>query len=293
MLRGPASRHQFIEVFNYGKDRFLATFGDRMLRVAPGFVVARYLGLEATAMWGVGQKIIQIAEQMLSKPLDMSYPYIAEMYVKRQWGELDRRYGQICHGLSLLVGAVTCGAIIGLGGFVDLWTGGEIAMPGAVAAGFGLLLCAQMLKRSLWMTVTIPKNMGWTRVTNFADLGMFCLLALVTLAFGAGFGILVMAVAAATIGTSVPYMLGRARGFPFEQGLARVLSRYRLLIIGIASGLLGWSVSRLLVTGGAVVELILAVGFAAATFSVGALLTPDARVWLANVGKRFAPRTGR
>ena len=45
------SRARFLEVFDYGKDRFLVSAGSSVLQAAPAFLIARFLGLEANAIW--------------------------------------------------------------------------------------------------------------------------------------------------------------------------------------------------------------------------------------------------
>ncbi len=240
MLAAPFRGVLFREIFSYGKDRFLATIGDRTLRMVPSLLITRLFGLGANAVWAVANRPLLLAEQILTKPMDMAYPALSEMYVRDERDRLTHRYPQVVELTAACAGVATCAIATCAAPAVYLWTAGKMELPRGLAPGFALWFAILILKRTLWPVVTIPKSMGWARLTNFADLGLLGLLSLLFLDNGSPLWLVAVCVAAATLGTSIPYMMWRAGRFPRRQASRDVLARYRLLVVGLCGGLLAW-----------------------------------------------------
>lgn len=278
-LTASFDRDQFVEIFTYGKDRFLATMGDRSLRVVPGFLITRFLGLEANGAWAVAQRVVMLAEQLLSKPVDMAYTFLARMYIGGDGEALNRRYSQLVKVVAASVGIAACGIATGLSPLVEVWTGGEIYLGFEASAAFALWFVAVMVKRTLWPAVTIPKDMGWTRVTNLIDLGALSLAAVLFFNETTPLWAFVLLLSLVTFGSSVPYMLSRAKSFPESGECVRLGMRYLPLVVGVFFAFAGWFSQERNHGGHLVFQFIVAVLSTLLAAILSFFLNPELRRW--------------
>jgi O-antigen/teichoic acid export membrane protein len=181
----------FGEVYHYGKDRLLITAGFTALQAAPAFLITRLLGLEANAAWSVASRMNQVCLQLIAKVSDLSYPVLAEMYVRGEHEVMRRRYSHLLViglGIASLcaVGIATCNR-----DFVSLWTGGIILSTPLLDGMLALWLLTLVLQKFLFVPTSIARNLKDVRW--FYPLESFVVVALGMLFVTPGGGIWLIA----------------------------------------------------------------------------------------------------
>ncbi len=119
---GSASWQKFRELFRYGKDVFWIALGTQMINASQSIVITRALGLNSAAVWSVCTRTFTLANQIIWRPFDFSYPMLSEMVVRNERERLLHRFkGLVVVSTSLAVLAglmfATCNQQ-----FVSLWT---------------------------------------------------------------------------------------------------------------------------------------------------------------------------
>jgi O-antigen/teichoic acid export membrane protein len=124
---GRASWPKFRELFKFGKDIFWIALGTQMINASQAIVVTRSLGLNAVAIWSVCTRTYVLANQLVWRPFDYSYPALAEMVARGEKERLLHRFkGLVTLTTSFGVLAAIMFALCNKP-FVTLWTHGKIS----------------------------------------------------------------------------------------------------------------------------------------------------------------------
>ena len=124
---GRASWSKFRDLFKFGKDIFWIALGTQMINASQAIVVTRSLGLNAAAVWSVCTRTYVLANQLVWRPFDYSYPALAEMFARGEKERLLHRFkGLVTLTTSFGVLAAVMFALCNKP-FVALWTHGKIA----------------------------------------------------------------------------------------------------------------------------------------------------------------------
>ena len=124
---GSISWADFKELFLFSKDLLLSSIGTSLIRASPSIVIARLLGLEAAAAWGVGTRVFSLLNQIVWKITDMSGGAFAEMMVRGEASRLQLRYFSLATLSFSLAGWVAVSFAFSNSLFIELWTHGKIS----------------------------------------------------------------------------------------------------------------------------------------------------------------------
>ena len=124
--RGRYDPRVFRELFHFGGGLFLMNLGAQLASASQVIVVSRLLGMEAAATWSVATKIFSMAQQFVARVLDSSAGGLAEMVVRKESGQLQKRFQDLV-AISAAM-AVAASATIALmnGPFIEIWTSGKV-----------------------------------------------------------------------------------------------------------------------------------------------------------------------
>jgi O-antigen/teichoic acid export membrane protein len=279
----------FRDVFSYGKDRFLLTLGLSCLQAAPTFLITRLLGLEASATWTVATRANQLCFLFISKLSDMSYPVLAEMYVRGEKALLEKRNAQLMlTGLALAAffafGIATCN-----GAFVSLWTNGKISSPPLLDAAIAGWLICQTTQRFLFVPVSIARDLKGVRASYLYETLLFATVGYLLLGLTENLALVAAVLCGASLVVTLPILFRKAAAV-VGSGIGGLLLPVGSLSLRVALplALLVWAGSNLPVPAS---WLTLALKGAAVSL-VGALLLlahPGVRRIALDMCPRFIP----
>jgi O-antigen/teichoic acid export membrane protein len=200
----------FREVFSYGKDRFLLTMGLTLLQAAPTFLITRLLGLEAGATWAVATRANQLCFLFITKLSDMSYPVLAEMYVRGEKALLEKRNDQLMlTGLGLAsffaFGIATCN-----GAFVSLWTNGKISSPPLLDAAIASWLLCQTAQRFIFVPVSIARDLKGVRASYLYETIFFSTTGYLLLSWTGNLALVAAVLCCASLAVTLPVFFRKA-----------------------------------------------------------------------------------
>ena len=200
------------EVASFGFQRIVAAFGNTILLTAPTFLITRFIGLDATAIWAIGTRTMQLSHTVTSKLADVAQPILTEMYVRGEDVKLRKRFGDV-----ILVTLGVAGSFAGLiaasnSDFISLWTSGKIAWDPYVDKYMAVYFIISILKRLFWMPVLISKNLGFSRYMAFIEASVFLLFILCWPRETLSLKTIILGLVLASICTSLPvYVLRSAK----------------------------------------------------------------------------------
>ncbi len=139
---GKPSWKAFKELLAYGTDVFLATIGLQLITASQSPIIARTLGLEAVAVWGVATKLFMLSQQLVFRLLDFSTAAFSEMMVRGEHVQLQKRFHE------LVVLSASASAALGFTmalcnqAFLSVWTHARIswAVENDVLMAFSLVI---------------------------------------------------------------------------------------------------------------------------------------------------------
>ena len=125
-VRGTINRLQLRCLFGFGSEIFFVALGMQFITGSQTFILTRWLGLEAAAIWAVMTKVFSLVSQLVWRMNVVAGPAFAEMLVRGEQEKLGRRYRSLFE--MTMLAAVWAGLLLALGNraFVDLWTNGRI-----------------------------------------------------------------------------------------------------------------------------------------------------------------------
>jgi O-antigen/teichoic acid export membrane protein len=160
---GKISFKRFWEIFSFSRDIFLMSVGTQLVSASQLLVVSRFLGLEAAAVWSIGTKLYQMAQQMVCRILDYSAPALTEMFVR---GERDRYINRF-RDLVVLTAASAifvglCGSVVNAD-FVNLWTHGKVQWESRHDVLLAILLFVTTISRCHTCLISMTKEIRGMR----------------------------------------------------------------------------------------------------------------------------------
>ena len=124
--RGSYSPQLFRELFHFGGGLFMMNLGAQLASASQVIVVSRLLGMEAAATWSVATKVFSMAQQFVSRVLDSSAGGLAEMVVRQESGQLQKRFRDLVTVSAVIAVAASAGIALMNGPFIELWTSGKV-----------------------------------------------------------------------------------------------------------------------------------------------------------------------
>jgi hypothetical protein len=266
------SRARFLEVFDYGKDRFLVAAGYSVLQSAPTFLVTRFLGLEAGAVWSVGTRVYYLCWQLVARIADLAYPALAEMFVRKEQERLRQRFTALLE-VSLVGAVVLAMCVVWMNGdFVAIWTRGRIHWDRQLDALLGIWLFVAILERTFWFPVGVSRSLGFMRFVYFAEAILMVATACVVLQWTHSLYGVLAGILFASLAVGIPYSVRRSaqilecasRNMLFPAIKASLFAGAPLLTVGYVLSLFEWPRNlfglaleggALLVLGGSIVSL--------------------------------------
>jgi O-antigen/teichoic acid export membrane protein len=166
---GRASWSKFRDLFKFGKDIFWIAVGTQMINASQAIVVTRSLGLNAAAIWSVCTRTYVLANQLVWRPFDYSYPALSEMFARGEKDRLLHRFkGLVTLTTSFSVLAAVMFALCNKP-FVTLWTHGKIswALQNDILLAIWLIVSA--LVHCHCSLPGITKQIGFMRYIYFFE----------------------------------------------------------------------------------------------------------------------------
>ena len=172
---GKVSWRHFHALFSLGKDIFLVLLGTQIVTATQSIIIARFIGLEAVALWGIGLRVFQLLNQALGRITDITEPVFAEMISLGEKSRLEDRYADLAiFSFSFAAWVAFCFA----GGnslFISMWTNEKIYWPveyDLLLGAWMILLCITGRHSKL---IAITKNIGFLRYIYFIEGAAFVL----------------------------------------------------------------------------------------------------------------------
>ena len=127
--RGRFDPKLFRELIHFGGGLFMMNLGAQLASASQVIVVSRLLGMEAAAVWSISTKIFGMAQQFVSRVLDSSAGGLAEMVVRRESGQLQKRFRDLVAISAVMAVAASAGIALMNGAFIEFWTSGKVTWP--------------------------------------------------------------------------------------------------------------------------------------------------------------------
>jgi O-antigen/teichoic acid export membrane protein len=126
---GVATWQRFRELFVFGLDVFLIAIGTQLIVSSQTVLVARGLGVEASAVWSVATRAFTLVCQLVWRVWINSMPAMGEMIERGEMERLWRRYHAVFSASNVL--AVAAGVVFAAlnGRFIEVWSRGRIVWP--------------------------------------------------------------------------------------------------------------------------------------------------------------------
>jgi len=172
---GKMSWRHFRELFSLGRDLFLVSLGMQVVMASQSIIIARFMGLDAAAMWGIGLRVFQLLTQALGRITDITEPVFAEMISLGEMSWLKDRYANLAIVTFSLAAWLAFSFASGNSLFISIWTNGKIYWP----TGYDLLLGAWMVLLCITgrhsKLIAVTKNIGFLRYIYFIEGAAFVL----------------------------------------------------------------------------------------------------------------------
>jgi O-antigen/teichoic acid export membrane protein len=124
--RGSYDPRIFRELFHFGGGLFLMNLGAQLTSASQVIVISRLLGMEAAATWSVSTKIFSMAQQFVARVLDSSAGGLAEMVVRKEACQLQKRFRDLVTISAVMAVAASAGIALMNGAFIEIWTSGKV-----------------------------------------------------------------------------------------------------------------------------------------------------------------------
>ena len=124
--RGRYDPRLFRELFHFGGGLFLMNLGAQLASASQVIVVSRLLGMDAAATWSVSTKIFSMAQQFVLRVFDSSAGGLAEMVVRKESGQLQKRFRDLVAISAVMAVAASAGIALMNGAFIEFWTSGKV-----------------------------------------------------------------------------------------------------------------------------------------------------------------------
>jgi len=137
----------FQGLFFWGRKFFLVSFLNNLSGSLPTLLAGRFLSLELVGVWGVLQRIGNLASQLLLKIPQLAIPALMEMHARGEEQRFRKRSQQLLWMQNVLAG-IFLGIFAGAGDFLlSLWISMATPIPGLILCIFALGLLADFDQR--------------------------------------------------------------------------------------------------------------------------------------------------
>jgi O-antigen/teichoic acid export membrane protein len=166
---GRATWSKFRDLFGYGKDIFWIALGTQMINASQAIIVTRALGLDSAAVWSVCTRAYTLANQLVWRPFDFSYPMLSEMVARGEKNRLLHRFkGLVILTTSLSVLAAVMFALCN-SPFVAIWTHRSIVWSIQNDILLAIWMIVLALVHCHCGLVGITKRIGFMRYVYFIE----------------------------------------------------------------------------------------------------------------------------
>jgi len=124
--RGHYDPKVFRDLMNFGSGLFLMNLGAQLTSASQVVIVSRLLGMEAAATWSISTKIFSMAQQFVSRVLDSSAGGLAEMVVREETAQLQKRFKDLVSISAVMAVAASAAIALTNSAFVQIWTAGNV-----------------------------------------------------------------------------------------------------------------------------------------------------------------------
>ena len=202
----------FRELFHFGGGLFLMNLGAQLASASQVIVVSRLLGMEAAAIWSIATKIFGMAQQFVSRVLDSSAGGLAEMVVRKESGQLKKRFRDLVAISAVMAVAASAGISLMNGPFIEFWTSGKVTW----APWNNLLLACVLFSTAVTRCHTSLAGIN-KQIRGMKYIYLFEGLAFVTLSIflvpWLGFSGLLIAALVCNMGITGTYGVGRTASY--------------------------------------------------------------------------------
>ena len=173
---GRPSTSRFLRMLALGRDMFLVNVGFQFVMASQTLIVTRVLGLEGAAIWSVCTKMFALALQLVWRLYDFSSTAFAEMFVRKEEEQLQRRFkGIVIVTASLAALAGVLFAIFNQP-FVALWAGQQLAWDNINNVLLGVWLIVVSVVRCHTGHILVTARIGALRYIYLAEATAFLIL---------------------------------------------------------------------------------------------------------------------
>jgi O-antigen/teichoic acid export membrane protein len=206
------NREMFIEIWNYAKDRFFVSFGQRTSQLAPQLLITPLFGLQSATIWSAGIKVFNLLQQLVWKVMDLAYPALAEMLARKEFGRLKERYRQL-YQLSLAFSFMGAIFLLGINSlFIDVWLHGKVVWPEI----YNVLLVVWLLVGSVSQItcdyIILTRTFGFFRWIAYIEAIVAVIIIYMLSAWFPAVISIITGMVVASLSCTIPYALKRMAG---------------------------------------------------------------------------------
>ena len=167
---------RFLQMLVLGRDMFLVNVGFQFVMASQTLIVTRVLGLEGAAIWSVCTKMFALALQLVWRLYDFSSTAFAEMFVRKEEEQLQRRFKGIVTVTASL--AALAGVLFAVFNqpFVALWAGPQLAWDNINNVLLGVWLILVSVARCHTGHILVTARIGGLRYIYLAEAAAFLIL---------------------------------------------------------------------------------------------------------------------
>lgn len=120
------THEEWTSIWRYSRDVFAVQIGGMILSSIPQLMIARLLGLEASATWSVATRPFAILRQIVGRPFDVALPMIYDSYIHGNMKIVTTRWQEVTQVVLSISAAAYAVAAANNATFLHLWTSGRI-----------------------------------------------------------------------------------------------------------------------------------------------------------------------
>ncbi|MDR0534283.1 MAG: lipopolysaccharide biosynthesis protein [Verrucomicrobiales bacterium] len=194
------------EIVKYGLDFLLANIGQQLLTICPTLIVARVMGWEAVAVWGIMNKPFAALFLFIWKIGNYSYPILSEMHARKEDSRLQKRFFDVtrlgnCLAVIAAIGIIFCNDL-----FVRVWTHGQIQWTRLDGVVLGVYFLSYSVGRNFNFLPAIIKQVGALKYVYLGEAIIFIVSSMILIKAN-GFWIIICCLIFGSISCSGSYAI--------------------------------------------------------------------------------------
>jgi O-antigen/teichoic acid export membrane protein len=210
--RGRFDPKLFRELFHFGGGLFLMNLGAQLASASQVIVVSRLLGIEAAAIWSIATKVFIMAQQFVARILDSSAGGLAEMVVRNETVQLQKRFRDLVAISAVMAGAAGAGIALMNGPFIEIWTSGKVGWSPWNNVLLACVLFCTVVTRCYTSLVGINKQIRGMKFIYLLEGIAFVTLSVLLVPWIGLPGLLIAALGC-NMGITGTYGIGRTAGY--------------------------------------------------------------------------------